>query len=552
MQRAWLREFNALGLQLRPQAAKLITEFLQECENPQAMVEALVEHTKAYFRTRQGTTQSVIDKDVIQTVISCLEEASRGVDASDAMEAARHGIETMDLGDGIQVYDALTDVQPFAYRRNTRDWSPALEQPRLFPGPEAKAKIYHDRYYLLWQRLLLEGEYVAEADLQDGALLPGQRVLTPVESLVGNPGRKITFGLISRTHDDANKRSYTLEDVHRVIPIDLEVQESEHLITDGSFVIAEGELKGDRFRVSRLDVPAAVSRKVTREKDQVPVQVFGGNLTDEQMQTLARTEQDPERSGGMYVVLSEIHLDSARVLEKLTELFQGYEAAGPPRGYVFMGSFCSSAFVPTTEGVRAYREGFERLKFILRDLPKHLQCGTRFIFVPGPKDPGAPLLPRAPLPGHLTSDIAADVKGVIMATNPCRLRHFSRELVFFRHDVLRLLRRHEVVPLREPGGGTAPTALHVREEMVRLLLDQAHLVPLPMEESNVAWAFDHSLRLYPLPDAVFVGGISEPFDFEYQKCTFCSVGPFHRDASFFAYHPAEGLLEPCDVPDPAG
>lgn len=30
--RAWLREFNSLGLQLRPDAAKLVTRFLQSCE----------------------------------------------------------------------------------------------------------------------------------------------------------------------------------------------------------------------------------------------------------------------------------------------------------------------------------------------------------------------------------------------------------------------------------------------------------------------------------------------------------------------------------------
>merc|ERR1712066_1082893 len=149
------------------------------------------------------------------------------------------------------------------------------------------------------------------------------------------------------------------------------------------------------------------------------------------------------------------------------------------------------------------------------------------------------------------SDIAKEIPGVVMASNPCRIRHFSRELVFFRHDVLRLLRRHEVVPLRGPDGYGAPTPQHVHEEMVRLLFDQAHLVPLPLEESNVLWAFDHTLRLYPLPDAVFVGSDSHHFEYEYLNCRFCSVGPFQRDASFYAYYPIKSELEQCDVPDAA-
>merc|ERR1711924_434682 len=87
--------------------------------------------------------------------------------------------------------------------------------------------------------------------------------------------------------------------------------------------------------------------------------------------------------------------------------------------------------------------------------------GTRFIFIPGPRDPGAQMLPRTPLTNYLTSDIAKDIPGVILATNPCRMRHFSRELVFFRHDVLKLLRRHEVVPLREAGEAGPPSQEHV-------------------------------------------------------------------------------------------
>jgi len=161
------------------------------------------------------------------------------------------------------------------------------------------------------------------------------------------------------------------------------------------------------------------------------------------------------------------------------------------------------------------------------------------------------MLPRVPLPDYLTSDLAKEMPGVIMATNPCRIRHFSRELVFFRHDVLRLLRRHEAVPLRGPEGAVA-SSQHVRQEMVQLLLDQAHLVPLPLQESNILWSFDHTLRLYPLPDAVFIGGVSQPFDVVYQGCEVCSLGPFNRDASFYSYTPIEGILDACDVPDAAG
>lgn len=556
MQRAWLREFNVVGLQLRPQAAKKVTSFLREFDDPNRVAEALAEHTKNYLRQRGGG-EAIIDADIIDAVISIMHDASEG--KGEQIDAAMaHGIQTMDLGDGVQVYNALSDVRPFDYKRATKEWVPSPQAPELFPGVDAKAKIYTDRYQILWQRLLLEGEYVPEAETLDGALLPKQRVLTPVESLVGNPGVKITFGLLTRIHDERTRR-WAIEDLHKTYPVELEVNESEHLITDGSFVLAEGELKSDgqggsKFHVRNLDVPTAVPRRVTKEKDDIPSQVFGGDLTEEQVKTL--TLQEVDNPAGFYVVLSEVHLDSVRTQQKLSDLFEGYETNVPPKAYVFMGSFCSSAFLPTADGVKAYREGFEHLKFLMRRLPNHLRLGTRFIFVPGPNDPGPTTLPRPALPGYLTAGLADDVPNVILATNPCRIRHLGRELVFFRHDVMRLLRRHEVLPLRQPdvsgSAGGAPSHQHVRYEMVRLLLDQAHLVPLPLEESNILWSFDHALRLYPLPHAVFVGGASEPFECKYQECDFASVGPFHRDASFYAFHPVQGLLEPCDVPDEEG
>mmetsp|Transcript_49769 Transcript_49769/g.115497 ORF Transcript_49769/g.115497 Transcript_49769/m.115497 type:complete len:550 (-) Transcript_49769:89-1738(-) len=549
MQRAWLREFNALGLQLRPQAANKVTQFLKRCEDPQRTAELLVEHTKAFLRSRQGVVQPIIDSDVIQNVINCMTEVPGGQEDPNAQESARQGIEGFDLGDGIYVYNVLTDVKPYDYQRGTREWTLSPSKAHLFPGAEAKAKIYADRYHVLLQRLLTEGKMIMENEAMSGAVLPGQRILTPVESLVGNPGKKLTFGLIKRVHDESARR-WAIEDLHQVFPLEIQVTDSDHLMTDGSFVLAEGELVGDKFRVWRLEVPPAIPRQVSELKDQFPPQAFGGSLTDEQLRTLSLSE--PESPDAMYVIFCEVHFDSARVLEKLDDVFQGYEESTPPAVYIFMGSFSSSAFIPTADGIKAYREGFERLKFMMQGLVNHIQRGTRFVFIPGPTDPGAQTLPRMPLSNYLTADLAKDTPGVIMGTNPCRVRHFSKDLMFFRHDVLRLLRRHEVVPLREPMTGEAPSAQHVRVEMVRFMLDQAHLVPLPLEESNILWSFDHSLRLYPLPHAVFVGSVSSPYDCEYQECKFCSVGPFNRDSSFYAYYPVTESLESCDVPDRAG
>jgi len=184
MQRAWLREFNALGLQLRPQAAKLVTSFLQTCEDPQHMAEALVEHTKEYFRAKRGVIDSIIDVEVIQNVISCMEQAAaqagEGEDAEEVLDRARQQVNTMDLGDGVQVYNVMTDMRPFEYRRASKEWKPTSDNARVFAPVQSKINIYAHRYHLLWNRLLLQGKYVPEVDSRGGKLLPGQSVITPV------------------------------------------------------------------------------------------------------------------------------------------------------------------------------------------------------------------------------------------------------------------------------------------------------------------------------------------------------------------------------------
>jgi len=224
------------------------------------------------------------------------------------------------------VYNVFKDVKPMDYDRPTKAWVLSNTKPKIFPGCEAKAKIYADRYHLLLQRLLLDNRLVTEAEAAAGDLLEGQRVVTPVESLVGNPGRKLTFGLMTRVRDDRT-RSWMIEDLHKVYPVELQLEcgdLTDHLMTDGSFVLAEGEIVGDIFRIYSLEVPDAITRAASDNKDLVPRQAFGGNLSDEQLELLQ--EHESAETDGMYVILCEVHLDNPRVIEKLGDLFQGFGA----------------------------------------------------------------------------------------------------------------------------------------------------------------------------------------------------------------------------------
>jgi hypothetical protein len=52
---------------------------------------------------------------------------------------------------------------------------------------------------------------------------------------------------------------------------------------------------------------------------------------------------------------------------------------------------------------------------------------SRFVLVPGPQDPGFPLVfPRPALPEHVTKDIRSKVPNVFFGSNPCRIQYCTQ------------------------------------------------------------------------------------------------------------------------------
>ena len=125
----------------------------------------------------------------------------------------------------------------------------------------------------------------------------------------------------------------------------------------------------------------------------------------------------------------------------------------------------------------------------------------RSVFSPGPLDAGTSVaLPRRPIPEQYTKSLRQRVRHVTFASNPCRVRYFTQEIVLFREDLLKKMQRHLAVPLVLDD----PTVPDITVQLVESLLDQAHLCPLPLHAKPVYWELDYALRLFPLPHLVRV------------------------------------------------
>lgn len=397
-----------------------------------------------------------------------------------------------------------------------------------------KVEMFAQRYALIQQRILrqdlfrpklvpAEGRHTAE-DSGSGTLF-----ITPVESLLGRSGVKFLLGMIVQVEEGI----YYLEDHTGQVPMDLSQASilTEGFITENCIVLIEGEMIDGMLRVHRMGNPLVETRAAALD-------AIGMQNSDifNSMSSLAEVEKLHEQElhhgqEGMFVILSDVHLDRPAVMEKLEKLFDGFRDMSPLPVFVFMGNFTSKPLSAAADGIKMMMGYYEELANVICKFSNMASEG-RFIFVPGPNDPGlSDVMPRSPIPQYFTGSIRSKVPHAIFTSNPCRIRYFSKEIVFCREDLVSKLRRNCLVKPR--GDGEANLARHA----VKTVLDQGHLCPLPLPSCPIYWQYDHALRLYPLPDAVVVGDRVDQYNHDYYGCDAINPGPFPNDFSFIVYRP---------------
>ncbi|KAK1287173.1 hypothetical protein QJS10_CPB19g01620 [Acorus calamus] len=126
---------------------------------------------------------------------------------------------------------------------------------------------------------------------------------------------------------------------------------------------------------------------------------------------------------------------------------------------------------------------------------------SRFLFIPGPDDAGpSTVLPRCALPKYLTEELQKHVPNAIFTSNPCRIKFYTQEIVFFRQDLLYRMRRSCLIP------------------------------PSTEETSD---PFEH----------IVLGDKSEQKSFKFSGITCFNPGSFANDSTFVAYRPCTQEVE---------
>ncbi|XP_042960648.1 DNA polymerase epsilon subunit B isoform X1 [Carya illinoinensis] len=486
----------------------------------------------------ESLKSSIIDKDPVHRVVSLLLEAEAAAEDGPDIDGVTGG----SSASSIRVIDAFL-VPKFRYDPIKKTFYEHTGGLPIHGEASAKAALYKDRFLLLFQRIARDQHFSKPAFDTEMSHF-GSCEISPIQSLVGQTGRRWVMGVISQLEDG----HFYLEDLTASVEINL----SNAKITTGFFlentiVVAEGEMVLEGvFQVITCGFPPLEDRDKS-SKLLAGHDFFGGGILTKE-ETLRLAELEKRAINDMFVILSDIWLDNEEVMGKLEIVLDGFESVEVvPSLFVFMGNFCSHPCNLSFHSFSSLRSQFAKLGQLIGAHPR-LKEHSRFLFIPGPDDAGpSTVLPRCALPKYLTEELQKHIPNAIFSSNPCRLtflitdeveiKFYTQEIVFFRQDLLYRMRRSCLM---------APSTEETTDpfqHLVATITHQSHLCPLPLTVQPILWNYDHCLYLYPTPHAIILGDRSEQKAFKYTGITCFNPGSFSNDYTFVAYRPSTQEVE---------
>lgn len=506
--------FKLNGLSIRSEASKLLIEVLSEVKRKdlEKWIEKIIEIVQ-----KQPLTSNFIDRDVVEIAIN---ECNQGGD---------------DESDRIFNVIDIYKTPHYIYNNERKKFvlSPKLK-PCLFSSPDDKIDMFVERYNIIYQRALHHELFSTSVIAASSGTKSAKFTLKPVEHLLGCSGSLgdiVVLGMVSNLKEG----KYYLEDPSGAVELDLsKAVYHDGLFTENCFVLAEGTYDDQIFRVTALGFPPPESSQTTRSFFG-NINFFGGPSTicvanSEKMKQL---EQDDVNENNMFVFLSDLWLDDPKVVSKFKILLSGYSQI-PPALFIICGNFLSKPH--GSKHLQVLKNAFKELGKIVALFPSLVE-NSRFMFVPGPQDPGpGNILPRPPISKYLTEEIRENVPFCEFVSNPCRLQYCSQEIVIYREDIINKVCRNTI---------HLPEDLHnIPNHFVKTITSQAHLCPLPMATRPIYWAFDHAMRLYPLPDMIICADKYDPYNIPHSGTNVLNPGSFARnDYCFKVYWPASREIE---------
>ena len=510
--------FKLHGLSLQTNATKFLTDVLSPLSEVEQedWLDKIVEVVH-----KQPLTSSLVDREKVELAV---QECSQSTEE--------------DNDKAFTMIDAFS-VPRFAFNSDRKKFLPTSGSVSLHANnANAKCEVFRERYAILHQRTMRHELFSPVVEGANQSQVAEKFALKPVEYLLGstaNVGQVIVLGMLTQMKEG----KYYLEDPTGVVELDLKPT-SFHtgLYTENCFVLAEGTYEDEVFHVKALGFPPAEPAQVTRNHFG-NVNFFGGPPNASLKGSSKLKALEKENHDTMFVMLSDVWLDQPKVMEKLRAMFSGYSTM-PPALFILCGNFTSEHY-----GANHYntlKKSFHSLAKLIAEFPALME-NSRFVFLPGPHDPGpGNILPRPPIPSIFHSEISEKVPYCVFTTNPCRIQYCTQEIIVFREDLVNKMCRNSI---------HLPSDLKdIPVQLMKTVLAQAHLCPLPAHVRPIYWTQDHSLRVYPIPDLMLLADKYDPYTCSSLECVCTNPSSFARNEfAFKVYWPSTKELEDCKIAD---
>uniref|UniRef100_A0A8B9F9R5 DNA polymerase epsilon subunit n=1 Tax=Amazona collaria TaxID=241587 RepID=A0A8B9F9R5_9PSIT len=476
--------------------------------------------------------------DTIENVIDAVEKqplSSNMVEQSTVEAAVQECSQASDEPVYKNIFNVIGafDIPRYIYNSERKKFLPLsmtnFPVPNLFGTARDKAELFRERYSILQQRTHRHELFTPPAVVSHPDESRSKFQLKTIEALLGNTakvGELIVLGMITQLKEG----KFFLEDPTGVVQLDL----SKAISFFGYFVFKTllGWYEDEVFHVNAFGFPPTEPSANTRAF-YGNINFFGGPSSTSVKASAKLKQLEDENENAMFVFLSDVWLDQAEVLEKLHTMFSGYSAA-PPTCFFFCGNFSSAPYGKNQ--IRSLKGSLKALADIICEYPS-IHKSSRFVFVPGPEDPGpGSVLPRPPLAENITQEFRQLVPFSVFTTNPCRIQYCTQEIIIFREDLVNKMCRNCV---RFPS-----SKMDIPNHFVKTVLSQGHLTPLPLYVSPVYWAYDYSLRVYPVPDMLVIADKYDPFTVTNTDCVCINPGSFPRSGfSFKVFYPSNKTVE---------
>nr|CCC93213.1 putative DNA polymerase epsilon subunit b [Trypanosoma congolense IL3000] len=401
----------------------------------------------------------------------------------------------------------------------------------------------HQRYLFARRRCLRSGLFCR--DTARHSLLEGVCPLIPTIALEGiDPTETVAvLGMIVK-HD----KGIHLEDLHGRVSIIFHeaMRPPMGLVGDGFLVVAKGQWTSGAFVALSIDLPPAERREDMLKDIGSDCDLFGRRPND----VNAALRREKNSLGSVIIVMSQIHLDQRSTVESLIvflrEMQNRSEAELMDTTLVMVGEFCSSSIhYDDVLHLPEPFEGCDRYKSLLNTLATMIAVHapsvaqyTQVAIVPGQNDVTSllGLLPQPPIVSAFGKSLQSRLKRVVFASNPCRLRFFTHEIIVARRDFFRSLRekkRSFTWPQEDAAVSAKPF-----ESIAKTIVDEAHLAPDVME--RILWKADEALCLTVLPHLLVLCDSTEQWECSYKGVHVVNPGSFSLAKTFLWYTPADG------------